>query len=130
MKIHWIVLLFLSVSTLSFAAEPENQPAYIEMRPDIITNYVTDSSTLGFIRVTISLMIEKKEDLSKVEHHLPLLRNAIIQILGTKSKQQVRNISGRDSIRNECLVRVNELLVRETGAKLVKELIFTKYLYQ
>ena len=41
-----------------------------------------------------------------------------------------QGLVSREELRKECEAKVNELLVRETGKKAVRELIFTKYLYQ
>ena len=106
------------------------QNSYINLEPDIITNYVTDERTLGFVRITVSLLITDPTNLGQVQHHLPLLRDAIIKIIGSKSSTVVKSRDGREDIRVECELRVNELLVRETGKKMVDELIFTKYIYQ
>jgi hypothetical protein len=43
---------------------------------------------------------------------------------------QIKSLVNREELRKECEAKVNELLVKETGKKAVRELIFTKYLYQ
>jgi flagellar FliL protein len=43
---------------------------------------------------------------------------------------RIKSLVNREELRKECEAKVNELLVKETGKKAVRELIFTKYLYQ
>ena len=117
------------------AADPASaavQPgfAYHALDPDIITNYLGDGKTLGYVRVTVELMAENSADLKLLEQHDPLIRDAIIRLIGSKTGAQIKSLVSREELRKECEGKVNELLVRETGKKAVRELIFTKYLYQ
>lgn len=117
------------------AADPASaavQPgfAYHALDPDIITNYLGDGKTLGYVRVTVELMAENAADLKLLEQHDPLIRDAIIRLIGSKTGAQIKSLVSREELRKECEAKVNELLVRETGKKAVRELIFTKYLYQ
>ena len=117
------------------AADPASaavQPgfAYHALDPDIITNYLGDGKTLGYVRVTVELMAENAADLKLLEQHDPLIRDAIIRLIGSKTGTQIKSLVSREELRKECEGKVNELLVRETGKKAVRELIFTKYLYQ
>ncbi|BCR30845.1 MULTISPECIES: flagellar basal body-associated protein FliL [Aeromonas] len=144
MKIfRFLLVLSLSFPLLSMpafasedaAADPASsavQPgfAYHALDPDIITNYLGDGKTLGYVRVTVELMAENAADLKLLEQHDPLIRDAIIRLIGSKTGAQIKSLVSREELRKECEARVNELLVKETGKKAVRELIFTKYLYQ
>ncbi|WP_421246709.1 flagellar basal body-associated FliL family protein [Aeromonas sanarellii] len=144
MKIfRFLLVLSLSFPLLSMpafasedaAAAPASsavQPgfAYHALDPDIITNYLGDGKTLGYVRVTVELMAENAADLKLLEQHDPLIRDAIIRLIGSKTGAQIKSLVSREELRKECEARVNELLVKETGKKAVRELIFTKYLYQ
>ncbi len=117
------------------AADPASaavQPgfAYHALDPDIITNYLGDGKTLGYVRVTVELMATDAADLKLLEQHDPLIRDAIIRLIGSKTGAQIKSLVNREELRKECEGKVNELLVKETGKKAVRELIFTKYLYQ
>lgn len=144
MKILNIILaLLLSYSPLhGLAAAEYKSPAentqtggqgsvsYHALEPDIITNYLSDGKTLGYIRVSVELMVENKADLKLLEQHDPLIRDTIIRLMGSKQAEQIKSLASREDLRKECETRVNELLVQESGKKAVRELIFTKFLYQ
>ena len=144
MKIFKILLLLLlSCGSLHVQASSEEEPpaegaevaakpgfSYHALDPDIITNYLSDGKTLGYIRVTVELMAENEGDLKLLEQHDPLIRDAIIRLMGSKTAEQVKSLVNREELRKECQTQVNELLVKETGKKAVRELIFTKFLYQ
>ncbi|WP_042010913.1 flagellar basal body-associated FliL family protein [Aeromonas fluvialis] len=142
MKIFkFLLVLLLSFGALHVQAE-EEPPAegaeaaakpgfsYHALDPDIITNYLSDGKTLGYIRVTVELMAENEADLKLLEQHDPLIRDTIIRLMGSKSADQIKSLVSREELRKECETKVNELLVQEAGKKAVRELIFTKYLYQ
>ncbi|MEG0010261.1 flagellar basal body-associated FliL family protein [Aeromonas lusitana] len=138
--VNVLLMLLLSVTALNAqaSAEPAADPAaaakpgfaYHALDPDIITNYLGDGKTLGYVRVTVELMAENGADLKLLEQHDPLIRDAIIRLIGSKTGEQIKSLASREELRKECENRVNELLVKETGKKAVRELIFTKYLYQ
>jgi flagellar protein FliL len=110
--------------------EEENiSPSYFPIEPDIVTNFLSIRSELGYVRVAISIMVDKPEDLLVIEHHAPLLRSAFIEIFGNQPKQKVTSQEGKEEIRRECLMVGNRLIELETGQQIIKNLLFTKYMY-
>ena len=104
--------------------------AYFSLEPEIVTNYLGSSAKkLGFVRVSIELMLENPEFLEAAEHHAPLMRAATIEIFGSQRSDKVRSLTGREHIRVICLEKLQKLMLKETGSKMIKDVIFTKYLY-
>jgi len=101
--------------------------AYFGFEPDIVTNYVAVKKKMGYVRLTVELMVEG-DNLTIVEHHSPLLRDAIINIIGQQSEAKVKSIKGRAEIQLACEEQVKELLIKETGEPLIKKLLFTQWL--
>lgn len=128
------LLMLLAAQVQAEEAAPQAQPAnayaYYALDPEIITNYITDGSQMGYVRIKVEIMVDNNADLALVEKHDPLIRDALNRILGKQTAEQVRSLKGREEIRKECQAKLNQLLVEETGRKLIRELIFTNYLYQ
>ena len=127
------ILLFcfsLMISLSARAEEGADEYAYYGFEPDIITNYLSTGKRLGFIRITMEVMVKNGDDLQIVEHHAPLLRAAVVEILGEQTEQKIKSIAGREEIRELCFSSINQLLKEETGQPLAVNLLFTKYLYQ
>lgn len=104
--------------------------AYFSLEPEIVTNYLGSSARkLGFVRVSIELMLEDADFLEAAEHHSPLMRAAAIQVLGSQPAERVKSLTGREDIRRTCLDKLKELMLRETGSEIIKDVIFTKYIY-
>ena len=133
-KLSLRVLLSLTIlcSLLSFTSRAQEMPhfGYISLEPDIITNYVgTSSKKIGYVRVTVELMIDSVDVLEIAEHHLPLLRATAIEIFGQQPEDKVKSLTGREDIRLAILKAMQDHMRKETGATIVKDVIFTKYLY-
>ncbi|WP_434950055.1 flagellar basal body-associated protein FliL [Shewanella sp. HL-SH4] len=123
------MLLLLVAFNVQSADEISEEYAYYGFEPEIVTNYISNRKKLGFVRINVELMVKDPADLVSIERHDPLLRAAIVEILGNQAEDKVKSLSGRDEIRRECYEMVNRLLEQETGRSLVVNLLFTKYLY-
>ncbi len=135
----FLCMLCLSLSSSFLMAEEEgtegteslqNDYQYLKLEPDIITNYIKPGKRIGFVRITADLMVGSKKDYALLESHEPLIRDRIITIFGEQTEEMVKKISEREIIRQRCLEEVNNLLFAETGQRPLKDLFFTKYLYQ
>jgi flagellar FliL protein len=124
MKLPFILLLTL----LSTASVKAADYAYFGFEPSIVTNYVAVKKKMGYVRLTVELMIEDASNYEVVEHHSPLLRDAIINIIGQQPESKVKSINGRHEIQRLCEERVKQLLEQETGKPLIKKLLFTQWL--
>lgn len=119
-------LLILSCLFISLTSKSSDY-AYYGFEPDIVTNYVAMKKTMGFVRLTVELMVPS-ESIEIVEHHSPLLRDAIIDIIGKQSEEKVKSIKGRSEIQLKCEEQVKALLTKETGQPIIKKLLFTQWL--
>ena len=125
-----ITALLLSASFSAKAQEKANF-AYIGLEPEIVTNYISDSARkLGYVRVQVELMVYDIEQLEIAEHHMPLLRSTAIEIFGQQPAEKVKSLTGREDIRLALLKALKEHMKEETGGEVIKNVIFTKYLYQ
>ncbi|CAM4183748.1 flagellar basal body-associated protein FliL [Shewanella aquimarina] len=134
MKNFALLCLMLVTSVLSLGAFAEEEEvvdtyAYYGFEPDIVTNYISNRKKLGFVKISVELMVKVPEDLIVLEHHDPLLRAAIIEILGAQTEDKVKSLTGKEEIRRECYDTLNRLLELEIGKPLIVNLLFTKYLY-
>lgn len=121
-------IIFLVISLFLTTNVHSADYVYFGFEPDIVTNYVAVKKKMGYVRLTVELMIEGSSNLEVVEHHSPLLRDAIINIIGQQPEDKIKSINGRYEIQRLCEETVQELLKQETGQSLVKKLMFTQWL--
>ncbi|EEX95488.1 flagellar basal body-associated protein FliL-like protein [Vibrio orientalis CIP 102891 = ATCC 33934] len=124
-------LLSLVISLPTFAEE-ESTPklAYFTLEPDLTTNFYTKGKKLGYIQVRIDIMVASEADLKIIELHQPLIRDAVIELLGKQSEDTITSLAGREDLRKTLVSQLNETLLPETGKTIIADLLFTKYLYQ
>ncbi len=113
------------------AAPAKPKVSYYGFTNDIVTNFVTaGAKDLGYVRVTMELMIKDEKYLPIIEHHDPIIQATIVKIFGKEPADKVKSLTGREEIRLEILNEIHAILKKETGDELVKDVLFTKYLYQ
>lgn len=126
-----ILLLLCGTQAQAQQQTTASEVVYYGFDPDIVTNYVTaNQRRLGYIRVTVELMLPDQKYLKTIEHHEPLILDAVIHVLNKQPEDKIKSLTGREEIRKNILEQVQQLLRRETGETVIKDLLFTKYLYQ
>ena len=133
-KVLLFVLCFSLFSPLAFSEEKAAGDAgsdymYYLLEPDIITNYIKPGKRIGFIRVTVELMVKSKENYEILHHNEALIRDKVITVFGEQNEKTIKSITDRDSIREDCLDAVNAVLFAEIKKNPVEDILFTKYLY-
>lgn len=133
-KTKWLLVSLLTL--LSFHSVVYGQEvvrknyAYFSLEPAIVTNFLGSSARkLGFVSVSIELMLEDPDFLEAAEHHSPLMRAATIEVFGSQPAEKVKSLTGREDIRRICLEKLQELMIKETGSEMIKDVIFTRYIY-
>ncbi|KMT66197.1 flagellar basal body-associated protein FliL [Catenovulum maritimum] len=122
-------LFFSSLLSLQNAVANQDTFAYFGFEPDIITNYITTKKKPGYVRITIELMLLDASYIDVVEHHSPLLRDALVEIIGKEPEEKIKSLTGREEVRKKCADKIKLLLKKETGQVLIRDLLFTNYIY-
>ncbi|MGI2873915.1 flagellar basal body-associated protein FliL [Vibrio fluvialis] len=132
---RYLVQTMLAVSLLIpfvVSANEEDAPklAYFTLEPDLTTNFYTKGKKLGYIQVRIDIMVANSVDLPLVERHQPLIRDAVVELLGKQTEDTIKSLAGREDLRKTLVEQLNNILLPETGRPLIADLLFTKYIYQ
>lgn len=72
----------------------------------------------------INLEIDKPETQPEIESKLPMLTDAIIEILASKSLEEVATTKGKNRLKDEIVQRLNEFLIDGS----IKNVFFTSFL--
>lgn len=124
---HALSILCLSLLVAS-PIKAESNYAYLGLEPDIVTNFITTKKRMGYVRLSVELMIENANNYEIVEHHAPLLRDAIVDIIGQQPEEKIKSIKGRAEIKALCEEKVKALLITETGQPLIRKILFTQWI--
>jgi len=131
---HLLLHLMLSMLLLSLPAYAQEEPkevVYYGFDPDIVTNYISGNRrSLGYIRITVELMIEDKAFLPAIEHHEPLILDIIYGTISKQPEDKIKSLTGREEIRMALLEKLQQAMKKEAGDSMIRDILFTKYLYQ
>ncbi len=109
---------------------PVSNISYYELAPEIITNYSTPGNRIGYVRVKVQIMVDNPADLAIVETHAPMFRDIVITTLYSKDYVTISSAEGQDMINNECKSLMDAFLQEKEGRKLIREVLFTNFIYQ
>ncbi|GAB57156.1 flagellar basal body-associated FliL family protein [Rheinheimera nanhaiensis] len=127
-----VPLFLLLLATLPTPAQEQpKEVVYYGFDPDIVTNYISGNRrSLGYIRITVELMLEDKSFLPAIEHHEPLILDIIYGTISKQPEDKIKSLTGREEIRLALLDQLQQAMKREAGNTIIRDILFTKYLYQ
>lgn len=109
-KGYWLGLLGLLLSTVALGSGKSNEPVeginYIPLQPALIVNY-GGPGRVRYLKAELSLRAENAADAKLLLHHLPLVRDRLIRILGAQSEEMLVSAQGKEQLRALALAEIN-----------------------
>lgn len=87
---------------------------------------IAQTNAYRFLKCTISVDFDHKAGVSEAERKEPRLRDAIIDVLSSKTLEELEPGESRDELRSELLGAVDELMEKAN----VKRLFFSEFVIQ
>ncbi|GAB3478952.1 flagellar basal body-associated protein FliL [Marinomonas epiphytica] len=131
---YYAYFTFLAISLCApFASAADEEggaiPVYMELRPDFIVNYGEPSSKLKYIKTKINLRTDSMSQ-GLIAANMPLVRDAIVMFLSTRTRDQVSGAIAREQTRLEAVTAINEIMKEETGQEPVMDVLFASFVTQ
>lgn len=107
--------------------ESENVPKVgqiFDLDPFIVN--LVDKKESRYLKVKISLELKGKKITEELTKRLPQVRDIIIEILSSKSFEELATLHGKEHLKSEIMIRLNSIL--KTGS--VKHVFFTEFVMQ
>lgn len=111
------------------ASTGKGMPMYFRLKPEFIVNYQVGTRQ-RFLQVYMEVMTRDPAMMEELETHSPMLRNAIIQIMGEQNFEELRSNEGRIKLRDLLTAEVKRLMQQETGKETIEQVLFTNYVMQ
>jgi flagellar FliL protein len=128
-----LFFLFLLSNLINHNAYAEDidpaAAAYIELKPSFVVNNVGEGSRLSYIKTSISLRTSEGQR-ALVEANMPLVRDALVLFLSSRTTAQVTGAIAREATRTAGAVAVNDALKKETGTSPVQDILFSSFVTQ
>jgi flagellar FliL protein len=133
----WIALLLaLSLPMMAFAEEAEKEPeegaptvAYVSLVPALVGNFGSGPK-LKFYKADIALRVGGAAAEAKVKHHEPLIRNQLVMLFSQQTEASIGAAGGKETLRQEALKQVQDVITQEEGQPLVDDLLFNNLIIQ
>jgi|SRR5690625_3289048 len=116
----------------SAEAEVAEGPApalYAPLRGPLLAHY-TVGSRQRYLQVAMTALTRDPEVVDAIEVHLPLLRNHLLVLLGSRSFEELYEEEGRTRLSEQARDLVNDLLRQEIGRPGVEAMLFTEFVMQ
>lgn len=118
----------------AFSAEEESEaPAqkdalYVKFHPDFIVNLKADRPR--FLMVTIQGMSRENDGIEAAKHHMPAIRHALLMLLSEQTVETVKSVADKKRLMEEALLRIQDVLVAETGTPNIEAVFFTDFVLE
>lgn len=103
--------------------------SYINLTPPLVGNYDPGSKKLKYYKADIALRASN-DNKAKIEMHEPLIRDQLILLFAQKTEDDFATIEGKEAVRKDALLRVQQALQQEEGMPLVDDLLFNNLVIQ
>jgi len=109
--------------------EPAGPPLYLAMDPPLVVSF-EDKSAIRFLQATVELMTRDEETLEALTSHMPVIRNNLLMLFGSKTVDDLTNTAGKEQLRQDALSEIRAILEKYTGKAEVEDLYFTSFVVQ
>lgn len=110
--------------------EEASSPAvYLPIDPAFVVNFASQGKA-RFLQITVEVMTRDETVPDKVKLHMPVIRNNLMLLFSTQTFDNVSTLEGKESLREESLEVVQQILEEETGDPGIEAVYFTSFVMQ
>jgi len=110
--------------------EGESLPAiYLPIDPAFVVNFASQGKA-RFLQVTVEVMTRDPVMPDQIKLHMPVIRNNLMLLLSSQSYDGVSTLEGKETLREEALEVVQQILEEETDDPGIEAVYFTSFVMQ
>lgn len=102
---------------------------YLALKPEFTVNFADDHKA-RFLQVEITLMARESDALDTVQTHMPLIQNNILNILSSKTYDQLITRDGKQQLADEILASIQQVVEEELHKPGIEAVYFTSFVMQ
>ncbi len=111
-------------------AAVERAPAhYLPLKPEFTVNFADDRKA-AYLQVEITVMARKPEALTVVEEEMPVIRNDILNLLSSKTYDELSQRAGKEALAAEILKTIQGIVQERLHEPGVDAVYFTSFVMQ
>jgi len=110
--------------------EGESLPAiYLPIDPAFVVNFASQGKA-RFLQVTVEVMTRDPVMPDQIKLHMPVIRNNLMLLFSSQSYDGVSTLEGKETLREEALEVVQQILEEETDDPGIEAVYFTSFVMQ
>ena len=95
-----------------------------DLEPFVVN--LADQKETRYLKAKISLELKGEKVTDEMNKRLPQIRDIIIELLSSKSYEELATLHGKEHLKNEIMIRLNSVL--KTGS--IENVFFTEFVMQ
>lgn len=107
----------------------EKEALYLALNPPFVVNF-THLGTLRYLQISVEIMYHDQSLLDQVAAKMPAVRNDLILLLSDQKYEKLNSLAGKEEIRRELLLAVNELIFNDSEIVDEGAIYFTNFVMQ
>ncbi len=89
-----------------------------------------DSGAAQFLQIDVSIMTYDPDVVNLINAHMPVIRNDMLNLLGTQTYKAMSTSDGKEALRIKLLLIVQKVLMEQEEREGVEAIYFTKIIMQ
>ena len=82
------------------------------------------------VQIKVQLMVRGSDNQKLAKTNVPLIESTLLQVFSATTEQQLATYEGKELLRSDSLVSVNEILIKYTGKGVVEKILFSGFVMQ
>ncbi len=102
---------------------------YYPIKPSIMVSF-EGRGRQRLLQADITLLTRDDDVVAAIELHMPMIRNALVLLIGGRTYEEVQTAEGKELLRVDCLQELQRLLKKEIGKTGIEQVLFTGLIVQ
>lgn len=112
------------------AEQPVKQAAvYVPLEPPFVVNF-QNTDKAKFLQLSMEVMTRDPTIPALIDMHKPAIRNNLMLLFSNQQYEKISTLAGKETLREEALTVIQEVLEEETGSPGVEAVYFTSIVMQ
>ncbi len=108
---------------------PAEKAIYVSLEPAFTVN-LQPGSKAKYLQVNMQVLTRDPETEAHIKEHMPVIRNNLLLVMGSKSYQDIAGPEGKAALQQEVRNAIGKVLKAETGEDNVESVLFTSFVMQ
>jgi flagellar FliL protein len=109
--------------------EAKKPAIYYPMQPVFVVNFLSEGRQ-RFLQAELNLLLREQDVIPALELHMPAIRNSLVMLFSDQLYEDLQTAEGKELLRQQALLSVQEVLQKEIGKPGVEQVLFTNFVMQ